>query len=85
MTISEALARTIIDPKSYAQREIADAAFTQIRAEQPLDKAELPDFDPFWLLFPATRSLGTGGTNHGAATTAPKQDSALQPCPHGTP
>lgn len=50
MTISEALARTIIDPKSYSQRELVDAAFTRIRAEHPLDKAELPDFDPFWVV-----------------------------------
>lgn len=50
MTISEALARTIIDPKSYARREIVDAAFAQIRAEQPLDKTELPDFEPFWVV-----------------------------------
>ncbi|NBW76735.1 MAG: cytochrome P450 [Sphingomonadaceae bacterium] len=50
MTISEALARTIIDPKSYSQRELVDAAFTRIRAEHPLEKAELPDFDPFWVV-----------------------------------
>lgn len=50
MTISEELARTIIDPKSYAKREIVDAAFSKIRAEQPLDRAELADFDPFWVV-----------------------------------
>jgi len=50
LTISEALARTIIDPKSYSQRELVDAAFTRIRAEHPLEKAELPDFDPFWVV-----------------------------------
>jgi cytochrome P450 len=50
LTISEPLARAIIDPKSYAQREIVDAAFAKIRAEQPLDKAELPDFEPFWVV-----------------------------------
>lgn len=50
MTISEELARAIIDPRSYAQREIVDAAFAKIRAEQPLDQARLPDFDPFWVV-----------------------------------
>lgn len=50
MTIAEALARTIIDPKSYARRELADAAFAQIRAETPLDQVDLPEFDPFWVV-----------------------------------
>ncbi|MEY4240239.1 MAG: hypothetical protein RL339_2840 [Pseudomonadota bacterium] len=50
MTISEELARAIIDPKSYSRREIVDAAFAKIRAEQPLDQARLPDFDPFWVV-----------------------------------
>lgn len=50
MTISEDLARTIINPKSYSQREIVDAAFARIRAETPLDQAVLPDFDPFWVV-----------------------------------
>ncbi|MFO1255970.1 MAG: cytochrome P450 [Sphingomonadaceae bacterium] len=50
MTISEELARTIIDPKAYSEREIVDAAFTQIRANQPLDKAELAEFEPFWVV-----------------------------------
>ena len=50
MTISEQLARTITDPKSYAKREIVDAAFSTIRAQHPLAKAELPDFEPFWVV-----------------------------------
>lgn len=50
MTIAEDLARTIIDPKAYATREVVDAAFTQIRAEQPLDKAELEEIEPFWVV-----------------------------------
>lgn len=50
MTISEDLARTIIDPKAYSQREIVDAAFAKIRAEQPLDKAELEEIEPFWVV-----------------------------------
>jgi cytochrome P450 len=50
MTISEELARTIIDPHSYARREVVDAAFSQIRANQPLDKASIPEFEPFWVV-----------------------------------
>ena len=50
MTIPEELARTIIDPKSYSQREIVDAAFTTIRAQHPLDKVELAEFEPFWVV-----------------------------------
>ncbi|MFN3517753.1 MAG: hypothetical protein ACK4YM_11440, partial [Novosphingobium sp.] len=50
MTISEDLARTIIDPKAYSEREIVDAAFAKLRAEQPLDKAEIPEFEPFWVV-----------------------------------
>ena len=50
MTISEELARTIIDPKAYSQREIVDAAFARIRAESPLAKAEVPEFEPFWVV-----------------------------------
>lgn len=50
MAISEQLARTIIDPKAYSEREIVDAAFAQIRSQQPLDKAELEEFEPFWVV-----------------------------------
>ncbi len=50
MTISEDLARTIIDPKAYSEREIVDAAFARIRAESPLAKAEVPEFEPFWVV-----------------------------------
>jgi len=50
MAISEHLARTIIDPKAYSQREIVDAAFAEIRASHPLDKAELEEMEPFWVV-----------------------------------
>jgi cytochrome P450 len=50
MTIAENLARTIIDPKAYSKREIVDAAFAQIRKEQPLDKAQLEEIEPFWVV-----------------------------------
>ena len=32
MTIAEELARTIIDPKAYSEREVVDAAFAKLRA-----------------------------------------------------
>ncbi|WP_088311321.1 cytochrome P450 [Novosphingobium sp. B 225] len=50
MAISEHLARTIIDPNSYSKREIVDQAFAAIRAGHPLDKAELDDMEPFWVV-----------------------------------
>ena len=50
MALSSELAQTIIDPKSYSQREIVDAAFARIRAESPLDVAHPEGFDPFWVV-----------------------------------
>ena len=50
MTIAEDLARTIIDPKAYSEREIVDAAFTKLRANHPLDKAVVDEFEPFWVV-----------------------------------
>ena len=50
MTLPTDLAQSIIDPRSYARREIADEAFRKIRAEAPLDVAELEGFDPFWVV-----------------------------------
>ncbi|MFM5949390.1 MAG: cytochrome P450, partial [Novosphingobium sp.] len=50
MTIAEDLARTIIDPKAYSNREVVDAAFAQIRSRQPLDKAVLEGIEPFWVV-----------------------------------
>ena len=50
MAISEQLARTIIDPHAYSKREIVDEAFRAIRAESPLDKAEMEEFEPFWVV-----------------------------------
>lgn len=50
MTLARELAKTIIDPKAYANREVVDAAFKTIRATAPLDKAELDDMSPFWVV-----------------------------------
>ena len=50
MTLATELAQAIVDPRSYSQREIVDAAFKKIRAEAPLDVAELEGMDPFWVV-----------------------------------
>lgn len=50
MALPKELAQAIVDPKSYSQREIVDAAFAKIRATAPLDKAELDNMDPFWVV-----------------------------------
>ncbi len=50
MALSTELAQTVIDPRSYSKREIVDEAFKKIRAESPLDVAELEGFDPFWVV-----------------------------------
>ncbi|MFC0587954.1 cytochrome P450 [Novosphingobium aquiterrae] len=50
MTIARELAETIIDPKAYSLRDPVDNAFRAIRANQPLDKAELDGFEPFWVV-----------------------------------
>jgi len=50
MTLPRELAETIIDPKAYAQRDLADAAFRTIRATAPLDRAEPEGFNPFWVV-----------------------------------
>jgi len=50
MTLAVDLAQKIMDPHSYSKREIVDAAFKQIRAEAPLDVAEVEGFDPFWVV-----------------------------------
>ncbi|HEX5776948.1 MAG TPA: cytochrome P450 [Caulobacteraceae bacterium] len=38
-----------IDPKSYADDSVHDA-FRWLRANNPLGRAELEDFDPFWMV-----------------------------------
>ncbi len=50
MTLARELSETIIDPKAYSKPEIVDEAFRTIRATAPLDKAELDDFEPFWVV-----------------------------------
>ncbi len=50
MTLATELAQAIVDPRSYSQREIVDAAFKKIRSEAPLDVAELEGMDPFWVV-----------------------------------
>lgn len=50
MTLPQHLAQTIVDPKSYAVREVVDAAFREIRATAPLDVAEPEGMEPFWVV-----------------------------------
>ena len=38
-----------IDPKNYADDSVHDA-FRWLRANNPLGRAELPEFDPFWIV-----------------------------------
>lgn len=50
MPISQELANTIISGNAYADGDMIDAAFTQIRASSPLDVAQPENFDPFWVV-----------------------------------
>ncbi len=50
LTIEPSLAATIIDPKAYADGDLVDAAFTRLRREAPLARAQPEGFDPFWVV-----------------------------------
>src|SRR5271166_1871681 len=50
MTIPLELAAEIVDPKSYADGRRVDAAFKTLRREMPLEIAEIPGYDPFWVV-----------------------------------
>lgn len=47
--IPDAIARTLVDPSAYADERIHDA-YTWLRANNPLGRAEPPGFDPFWVV-----------------------------------
>lgn len=47
--IPDAIARTLVDPSAYADERIHDA-YAWLRANNPLGRAELPGFDPFWVV-----------------------------------
>ena len=50
MALELTLAETVINAQAYADGDRVDAAFRRIRAEAPLDVAELEGFDPFWVV-----------------------------------
>lgn len=46
--IPEDIAELIASADAYAEQTALHAAFRRLRAENPLGRVELPDFDPFW-------------------------------------
>jgi hypothetical protein len=50
MSIPDDVARTIVDPKAYADGARIDEAFTWLRREAPLARANIDGFDPFWVV-----------------------------------
>ena len=48
MAIPSDIAATIVDPKAYADGTRVDEAFSWLRREAPLAKAEIEGFEPFW-------------------------------------
>ena len=50
MGIPTHIAETIVDPKSYAEWDKSHEAFAWLRANAPLDVAEVEGFDPFWVV-----------------------------------
>ncbi|HEX2594690.1 MAG TPA: cytochrome P450 [Rhizomicrobium sp.] len=50
MQIPQHIAETIVDPKAYAAGTPIDEAFTYLRRTNPLGRAELDGFDPFWVV-----------------------------------
>ncbi|HEX6866626.1 MAG TPA: cytochrome P450 [Caulobacteraceae bacterium] len=49
LRIDDEMAWKAIDPKAYADDSVHDA-FRWLRANNPLGRVELEDFDPFWLV-----------------------------------
>ncbi|NIJ37769.1 hypothetical protein FHR22_002472 [Sphingopyxis panaciterrae] len=47
--IPDSIARTLVDPSAYADERIHDA-YAWLRANNPLGRAEVPGFDPFWVV-----------------------------------
>jgi cytochrome P450 len=41
---------TVVDPKAHADPARLNAAFAWLRANEPVARAELPEFDPFYLV-----------------------------------
>jgi len=76
--LQETLA-TVVDPKAHADPARLDAAFAWLRQNQPLARAELPDFDPFYVVTKHADILEVSRDNtlfpYGAfpSTLAPRQ------------
>ena len=50
MIVADHLARTIVDHRSYGDWDTAHRAYAEIRRSTPLGRAELDDYDPFWIV-----------------------------------
>jgi hypothetical protein len=48
--IPEAIVRDVIDPKAHGDEARFHAALSWLRANQPLGRAEVEGFDPFWIV-----------------------------------
>ena len=49
-TARQEIIETVVDPKAHADPARLNAAFAWLRANEPVARAELPDFDPFHLV-----------------------------------
>lgn len=48
MKVPQELADRIVDPRAYAERDPADAAYSWLRENAPFAKIQPADYDPFW-------------------------------------
>ena len=49
-TAPQDIIATVVDPKAHADPARLNAAFAWLRQNEPVARAELPDFDPFYLV-----------------------------------
>jgi cytochrome P450 len=49
-TAPQEILATVVDPKAHADPARLNAAFAWLRQNAPLARAELPGFDPFWIV-----------------------------------
>ncbi len=49
-TAPQDILATVVDPKAHADPARLNAAFAWLRENQPVARAELPGFDPFWVV-----------------------------------
>jgi len=49
-TAPQELLATVVDPKAHADPARLNAAFSWLRANEPVARADLPDFEPFYLV-----------------------------------